>query len=219
MAQTIRGFEHTFIPSEIDDAPTLLLLHGTGGNEYDLLDLGDALLPGAARLSPRGTVLEHGMARFFRRLAEGVFDLDDLKQRSEDLSRFVGEAAETYSFDPSRVIAVGYSNGANIAASLLLLHPGVLAGAVLFHAMVPIVPEPLPSLTGVPVFMGSGRQDTMIPAVQAEKLQQMLTSAGASVTGHWEEGGHALNRQEVAAATQWLQQIDLLAGQPRGDRD
>lgn len=201
---TIRGFEHEYIPAQTEGAPTLLLLHGTGGNEHDLMGLGEALLPSAARLSPRGPVLENGMARFFRRLSEGVFDLEDVRQRSADLAAFVQEAAESYKFDPKRVFAVGYSNGANIAASLLLLHPGILAGAVLFHAMVPIVPERLPDLSGLPVFMGSGRQDTLIPPAQAEELGRMLASAGAEVTAHWEPGGHALNRQEVAAAMEWI---------------
>ena len=209
---TIRGFEHEYMPAPTEGAPTLLLLHGTGGNEHDLLGLGEALLPSAARLSPRGPVLENGMARYFRRLSEGVFDLEDVQKRSADLAAFVEEASESYGFDPKRVFAVGYSNGANIAASLLLLHPGVLAGAALFHAMVPIVPERLPNLHGLPVFMGSGRQDTMIPPAQAEELGRMLESAGAEVTAHWEPGGHALNRQEVAAAVEWIAEATDAAG-------
>ncbi len=204
---TIRGFEHVYLPAPSEGAPTLLLLHGTGGNEHDLLGLGEALLPSAARLSPRGPVLENGMPRFFRRLSEGVFDLEDVQKRSADLAAFVEEAAERYGFDPKRLFAVGYSNGANIAASLLLLHPGVLAGAVLFHAMVPIVPERLPDLRGLPVFMGSGRNDMMIPPAQAEELGRMLESAGAVLTAHWEPGGHALNRQEVAAAMEWIARV------------
>src|SRR5687767_12070839 len=147
------SFVHQFLPAKAEGAPTLLLLHGTGGDEHDLLDLGRALNPRAALLSPRGQVLENGMPRFFRRLAEGVFDLDDLRQRTHNLAAFVAHASEAYQFDPQRVIAVGYSNGANIAASALLLHPQVLAGAVLFHAMVPLVPKELPDLRGVPVFM------------------------------------------------------------------
>src|SRR5215207_5564250 len=140
------AFVHQFVPAQADGAPTLLLLHGTGGNEHDLLDLGRALYPRAALLSPRGQVRENGMPRFFRRLAEGVFDLDDLRRRTADLAAFIAAASAAYGFDPRRVIAVGYSNGANIAASLLLLYPAALAGAVLFHAMVPLVPEELPSL-------------------------------------------------------------------------
>lgn len=202
---------HQFEPAQREGAPTLLLLHGTGGNEFDLLDLGQAIYPGAARLSPRGAVLENGMARFFRRIAEGVFDLDDLRKRSEELAGFVAQASKSYRFDPHRVIALGYSNGANIAASLLLLHPGVLSAAVLFHAMVPIVPEELPTLEGTPVFIGAGRRDTMIPPSQAEALSKLLEKAGAEVTLHWEEGGHALNRGEVDAAMAWLRQVDAIA--------
>ena len=197
-------FVHQFIPGQADDAPTLLLLHGTGGDEHDLLDLGRALYPQAALLSPRGQVLENGMPRFFRRLAEGVFDLDDLRRRTHDLAAFVAEASATYRFDPQRVIAVGYSNGANIAASLLLLRPEVLAGAVLFHAMVPIVPAELPDLRGVPVFMGAGQFDTLIPPQQTEQLARLLQQAGAEVDLHWEPGSHALNQAEVRAAAAWL---------------
>jgi predicted esterase len=197
-------FVHQFIPAQADGAPTLLLLHGTGGNEHDLLDLGRKLYPRAALLSPRGQVLENGMPRFFRRLAEGVFDLDDLRQRSHDLAAFVAAASAAYRFDPQQVIAVGYSNGANIAASLLLLHPELLAGAVLFHAMVPLVPELLPDLRGVPVFMGAGRSDSMIAPQQTERLAQLLQQAGADVDLHWEPGSHALNQAEVRAATDWL---------------
>ncbi len=199
------AFVHQFIPAQVAGAPTLLLLHGTGGNEHDLLDLGRRLYPQAALLSPRGQVLENGMPRFFRRLAEGVFDLDDLRQRTHDLAAFVAAASAAYRFDPQRVIAVGYSNGANIAASLLLLHPDVLAGAVLFHAMVPLVPEQLPDLRGVPVFMGAGRSDSMIAPQQTERLAQLLQQAGAGVDLHWEPGSHALNQAEVRAATKWLQ--------------
>jgi predicted esterase len=198
-------FVHQFLPAQADGAPTLLLLHGTGGNEHDLLDLGRALAPQAALLSPRGQVLENGMPRFFRRLAEGVFDLDDLRQRTHDLADFVAAAGAAYGFDPGHVIAVGYSNGANIAANLLLLHPGLLAGAVLFHAMVPSVPEELPDLSGVPVFIGAGQRDTMIPPQQTERLALLLKQSGADVTLHWVPGGHTISRAEVSAAQEWLQ--------------
>lgn len=196
--------EHQFIPATHPETPTLLLLHGTGGSEFDLLDLGQELYPGAARLSPRGAVIENGMARFFRRISPGVFDLEDLRERTAELAAFVGEASRSYRVDPRRVIAVGYSNGANIAASLLLLHPGVLAGAVLFHAMVPIVPEELPQLGGVPVFQTAGRRDTMMTPEHAEELSELLGASGADVTLHWEPNGHALTPSEVDAAAAWL---------------
>jgi predicted esterase len=199
------SFVHQFLPAKADGAPTLLLLHGTGGDEHDLLDLGQALYPQAALLSPRGQVLENGMPRFFRRLAEGVFDLEDLRQRTHDLADFVAAASAAYGFDPGHVIAVGYSNGANIAANVLLHHPGVLAGAVLFHAMVPSVPEELPDLRGVPVFIGAGQRDPLIPPPQTERLALLLQQSGAEVTLHWEPGGHAISRAEVSAAQEWLQ--------------
>ena len=202
-------FVHRFVPAEPGGEPrTLLLLHGTGGTEEDLLPLGRHLLPGSAILSPRGKVLERGMPRFFRRLAEGVFDQDDLRRRSHELADFIESAAGAYSFDPERVVAVGYSNGANIAASLLLLRPDVLSGAALFHAMVPFVPESNPDLSGKRVFLGAGRYDPLVPTEQTERLADLLKGAGANVTLHWESGGHELNRGEVEAAREWLQRIE-----------
>lgn len=198
------NFTHAFVPATAPDAPTLLLLHGTGGDEHDLLPLGHALRPGAALLSPRGPVSENGMARFFRRLAEVVFDEDDLKRRTQDLADFVEHAAKAYSLDPRRVIAVGFSNGANIAASLLLLRPGVLAGAVLFASMVPLEPHPLPDLTDTPVFLGAGQRDPLVPADNAARLAQMLGDCGADVTLHWHPGGHTLTPDTVQAATSWM---------------
>ena len=197
------GFEHVFT-APAPDTPTLLLLHGTGGTEHDLLPLAESLAPGAGVLSPRGKVLERGMARFFRRLAEGVFDLEDLRFRTHELAGFVAAAARHYRFDVRRVVAVGFSNGANIAASTLLLEPGVLAGAILFRAMVPIVPDRLPSLPGTPVFMSNGRTDSLIPAADAERLAELLRQAGASVTLEWQPGGHQLTRQDVTQAQEWL---------------
>ena len=157
------GFVHRFLPAEAPGLPTLLLLHGTGGDENDLLDLGRALVPGAALLSPRGKVLENGLARFFRRLAEGVFDLEDLRYRTGELADFAAAACQAYGLDAARLTAAGYSNGANIAASLLLLRPGTLQSAVLFHAMVPLVPENLPDLRGKGVFLAAGKADRLIP--------------------------------------------------------
>jgi len=201
-------FIHRFIPAPAGgSATTLLLLHGTGGDEHNLLDLGRILDPQAALLSPRGQVLEQGMPRFFRRVAPGVFDLEDLLQRTHELADFVTAAARTYTFDPQGVIAAGYSNGANIAAATLLLRPEIFKAALLFHPMVPLVPEELPNLAGVPVFVGGGRLDTVIPPQQTGRLAQMLQLAGADVTLHWEPGGHALTPAEVQAAAVWLQRM------------
>lgn len=204
------NFTHRFVPAQADDAPTLVLLHGTGGDENDLLDLGRLLAPRAALLSPRGKVLENGMPRFFRRLAMGVFDLEDLQHRTHELADFVTAAAEVYKLNPQRIIAVGYSNGANIAASTLLLRPEVFSAAVLFHPMVPLVPEDLPDLSGVPIFIGAGRFDTMIPPEQAQKLVLLLQQAGADVALEWQPGGHALTQAEVQAAVEWLQRHALV---------
>lgn len=198
-------FIHQFIPgSDPGTSPTLLLLHGTGGDETDLLGLGRALDGGAALLSPRGMVLEQGMPRFFRRLAEGVFDLDDLIRRTHELADFVADAAVQYGFDPRHVVAVGFSNGANIAASMLLLRPETLATAALFRPMVPLVPEALPDLSHVPVFIAAGRQDSIVPPGESERLAALLRQAGAPVTLHWEAGGHGLMQGDLAAAQTWL---------------
>ena len=197
------GLIHQYLPVP-DSTETLILLHGTGGDENDLLPLGKLLDPTANLLSPRGAVSENGMPRFFRRLSEGVFDIPDLKARTQELAEFIGASAQAYGFDPKRVTAAGFSNGANIAASLLLLNPGVLHTAVLLHPMVPLVPEILPDLTSVRVFIGAGRQDSMAPPSETEALASLLREAGAAVTVHWLPGGHGLSRDEVQAASEWL---------------
>jgi len=204
------GFIHRYIPpaagAELASSTTLLLLHGTGGDEQDLIPLGRALLPGAGLLSPRGKVLERGAPRFFRRLAEGVFDQEDLSRRTEELAEFIAGAAETYELDRDGIVAVGFSNGANIAASLLLRRPGLLRAAVLLSPMVPYEPTAPPDLTGTPVFIGAGRADSIAPPTQTEHLADLLRQARAAVTVHWEPGGHAVTDGEVDAARHWLWQ-------------
>jgi predicted esterase len=197
------GFEHRFLPGA-PGLPVLLLLHGTGGDENDLLPLGEALLPGAPRLSPRGKVLENGMPRFFRRLAEGVFDLEDLRMRTHELADFVAAAGTAYDLGGRKPVAVGFSNGANIAASLLLLRPGTLGGALLIRPMVPLVPEALPDLGGVPVQINAGQVDPLVPPPQSEALATLLTDAGASVKLRWIAGGHALTREDLDAGKEWF---------------
>jgi phospholipase/carboxylesterase len=197
-------FIHRFVPGSDEAAPVLLLLHGTGGTEDDLLGLGARLRPGASLLSPRGKSLEEGQARFFRRLAEGVFDEPDLRRRTGELADFVGAARDRYGLGARPIVAVGYSNGANIAASLLLLRPGVLAGAVLLRAMVPLTPAKPPELAGTPVFLAGGRSDRMIAPEGTERLARLLESAGAAVTLHWSPGGHGLNAAEIDEAGRWL---------------
>jgi phospholipase/carboxylesterase len=196
------GFTHRFVLGQ--GPTTLLLLHGTGANENDLLPLGRALLPDAHMLSPRGKVLENGMPRFFRRLAEGVFDVEDLVARTHELADFVDRAAKEYDLDQERIVAVGYSNGANIAGSLLLLHPGVVTSAVLLRAMLPFEPDEAPDLTGTRVLISAGRMDQMTPAQSTERLEEVLRSSGADVELRWQPAGHELSQDDVADASRWL---------------
>jgi phospholipase/carboxylesterase/glyoxalase family protein len=207
------SFIHRYLPPPAPDAPTVLALHGTGGNEHDLVPLAQDLLPGAGVLSPRGQVLERGMPRFFRRLSEGVFDIDDLKRRTIDLADFVAEASAHYHFDPRRTIALGFSNGANVAASLLLMRPGVLGGAVLLRAMVPFVPDEPPSLDGTPILMLEGRVDPLVSAAEAERLASILRSGGARLTLEWQPSGHDLTSADVASAKAWLARLETPAGE------
>lgn len=198
-------FNYRFVePAAADPQNTLLLLHGAGGDERDLISLGQRLLPGAALLSPRGRVLEHGMPRFFRRRAEGVFDLADLKLQTDKLAAFITDAARKYTLDLQRIVAVGYSNGANIAASLLLSHPRVLAGAVLFRPMIPFQPETTPDLRDVPVLLAAGRHDQIVPPTHTPELAQIFRTAGARVSIHWHPGGHELGPDDVESAKSWL---------------
>jgi len=198
------GFVHVFVPAEKLNSPTLLLLHGTGGDERDLLPLGRELWPGAALLGIRGRVLENGMPRFFRRFAEGVFDVEDLKFRTEELAHFIDAASERYDFSKKRLIAVGYSNGANIGATLILLHPQYLAAAVLFRAMMPFVPDLIRDFSHLSVFIGAGRLDPIVPSGQVEELAAMFESGGADVAIAWRQGGHELGEDDVRAARDWL---------------
>jgi predicted esterase len=199
------AFIHRFVPSSSPDlGVTLLLLHGTGGNEQDLLTLGQELLPGAALLSPRGRILENGMPRFFRRVAEGAFDLEDLKLQTEALAGFVGAASDKYGLPIGKIVAVGYSNGANIAASVMLTYPNVLAGAVLFRPMPPFVPSISPELRNVPVLLAAGRRDPIVVPEQTLALGDILKTAGARVSLHWHEGGHELGRDDITAAKDWI---------------
>lgn len=205
-AATQLGFEHVYEPG---DSPwTLLLLHGTGGNEHDLVGLARQLAPGAALLSPRGKVLEHGMPRFFRRLAVGQLDIPDLLVRTDELAEFVSAAAAAYERDPQRVVAVGFSNGANIAASLLLRRPDVLRGAALLRAMLPYEPERSPDLTGTDVLIAAGESDPYSPEGQVGRLDEILTGAGASVTTSVEPGaGHGLTQNDLQRLAAWLTEL------------
>ena len=196
------GIIYRYVPGR--RAETLLLLHGTGGNETDLLGIGEAVLPGAGLLSPRGQVLENGMPRFFRRFAEGVFDVEDVKARAAELGEFVREKAREHGFDADRVMALGYSNGANIAAAMLLTGAARFPRAVLMRAMVPLEPGALPDLAGTQVLLATGLYDPMATAEQTRRLSKLLESAGATVTEHAQRSGHEMTQGDIEAAFSWL---------------
>ncbi|QQN66504.1 alpha/beta hydrolase [Bradyrhizobium diazoefficiens] len=198
-------FIHRFEPATSAGSPPLLLLHGTGGDENDLLGLGKMISPGSALLSPRGRVLEHGMPRFFRRLAEGVFDEEDVRRRALELGDFVADARQRYGI--AAPVAVGFSNGANIAAALLLLKPDVLAGAVLLRAMVPFSAPPKAELGGKPVLLLSGQADPIVPASNSSQLAAVLSKAGARVDHKVLPAGHQLSQADVALARDWIGNI------------
>jgi phospholipase/carboxylesterase len=196
--------KHIFRKGTRPEAPTLVLFHGTGGTEHDLLPLAERISPESSALSLRGNVLENGMPRFFRRLAEGIFDEEDLIFRTKEVHDFLQEAAVQYGFERSNLVAVGYSNGANIAGSLLFHYEQALKGAILHHPMVPRRGIAIPNLTDTPIFIGAGTNDPICSAQETEELQGLLGGAGASVTVHWERFGHQLTSTEVDAAAAWF---------------
>jgi phospholipase/carboxylesterase len=198
-------FIHRFTPAPAPGRPPLLLLHGTGGNEDDLLPLGPMISPGSALLSPRGKVLEGGMPRFFRRLREGVFDEEDVRRRAHELADFIAEAREAYGL--AAPIAVGFSNGANIAAAVLQLRPEALAGTALLRAMVPLQDPPAADLTGKPVLILSGASDPIVPVENAKRLAATLKAAGATVEYRVLPTGHDLSETDVALAKAWIDQL------------
>ncbi len=215
-------FKYRFIPSPLQqhlsdnsdkaygsrdnqsDTLTLLLLHGTGGNEDDLIQVGQMISPSASLLSPRGKVLENGMPRFFKRLAEGVFDIEDLKHRTRELADFVKEASNTYSFDLNKTIAVGFSNGANIAASLLLSYPETIIGAILFRAMVPFIPNSPIDLSDKNVLLSAGMFDPIVSESQTQSLFDILEKSRANATLKWQQSGHNLTELDILDAKEWL---------------
>lgn len=195
--------KHLFQRGKDPSKPTLLLLHGTGGTEQDLLPLAGHVDSDANVLSVRGNVLENGMPRFFKRLAEGVFDEEDLIFRTKELNEFLDEAAEKYDFDRGHIIAIGYSNGANIAASLLFHYQHALKGAILHHPMVPRRGIELPDLTGKSIFIAAGINDPLCPPDESRELQALLEHTNANVSIFWDDKGHQLTMNEVEAAKKW----------------
>jgi predicted esterase len=199
------GFVHRFVPAEEPaSGETLIVLHGTGGNENDLVGIGQAIAPGAAILSPRGKVLENGAARFFKRLAEGVFDPKEVRSRAEELARFIRAAITKYGLDASRIYALGYSNGANIASTVMFIQPDLLQGAALFRPMLVYEPEEQADLSGASVFISAGRMDPIVPVKSLERLVELFKSAHAEVTLKWQSAGHSLAPSEVREASDWL---------------
>jgi phospholipase/carboxylesterase len=195
-------FIHRFEPASRLDAPPLLLLHGTGGDENDLLPLGRLISPGSALLSPRGKVIENGMPRFFRRHAEGVFDEDDLRLRANELADFIEAARSAYGI--GRPVAVGFSNGANIAAGVLLLRPDALAGTILLRAMVPLAYSPKVDLSDKRILMVSGEYDPIIPRANAAQLASLLSERGARVEAHSLPIGHQLSQADLTLSRRWI---------------
>jgi predicted esterase len=198
------GFIHRFVPGEDASVETLLVLHGTGGNENDLIGIGQAIAPGAAILSPRGNVLENGAPRFFKRIAEGVFDPKEVRSRGEELARFIRAAAVTYRLDPSRIFALGYSNGANIASTVMLIEPGAIQASILLRPMVVYQPPEKSDLSGSSVFISAGRMDPIVPTASVEQLAKLFRSANADVTLKWQLAAHNLVPTEVREAAEWF---------------
>jgi predicted esterase len=199
------GFIHRHVPAaDPATADTLVVLHGTGGDENDLISIGQAIAPGAAILSPRGNVLENGAPRFFKRMAEGVFDPKEVRSRAGELARFIRGAVVTYRLDPARVYALGYSNGANIASTVMLVEPGVFRGSVLLRPMLVYDPPEQNDLSDTAVFISAGRMDPIVPVESVEKLAKLFESAHSNVTVKWQLAGHSLVPSEVREASEWL---------------
>ena len=200
------SFVHRYEPPHTTpDGTTLLLLHGTGGDESDLLPLGSVLNPRAGLLSPLGKVAEQGASRFFRRIKGGGFDARDRITRTQELAQFVEAASAHYGLDPTRIVGVGFSNGATAVASLLLLRPGILSAAALFAPSLPFVPNGLPDLVSAPVYIGAGRSDTIAQPERTMELVELLRRARANVQLSWHKGGHTLTPEQVTEARDWLE--------------
>lgn len=183
-------------------APLFLTFHGTGGTEDQLHGLARDLMPGANVTSPRGDVSEDGALRFFRRTAEGVYDMPDLARRTATMADFI--ATERTATDAPRTIGLGYSNGANILASVALLRPDLVEDVILLHPLIPFAPAPQPGLSGRRILVTAGRHDTICPATMTQALADWLSAQGAQVVLHWHDGGHEVAQSELAAITSFL---------------
>lgn len=196
------GFEYKFIPWNPASKRLLVLLHGTGGDESSLLELGRTVEPNAALLAPRGTSTEEGVNRFFRRFDEGVFDENDIIEKSHLLSKFLAQVIDHHGFE--EVIGIGYSNGANMALALLLLHPDLFDGVIAWRATLPLVPATPPNLNGKRALVLSGTSDPMMPHDGVNALTQHLAEYGAKVQHNWLQTGHNLVRADIELASSWL---------------
>ena len=202
------SFIHRLVAGDTN-RPPLLLLHGTGGDENDLIKLGQTIAPDATLLAPRGKVLEGGMPRFFRRLSEGVFDEDDVRKRADELADFVDDARKAYNL--AAPVALGFSNGANIAAAILLRRPQTFAGAALLRAMVPLPDQPVAGLAGKPVLILSGSMDPIAPPENAARLAAILKGAGAAVEHRSLPASHGLSQADIMLTREWLARLPVTA--------
>jgi len=199
------GFVHRFLPSgDETSSETLIVLHGTGGDENDLVGIGQTIAPGAAILSPRGNVLENGAPRFFKRLAEGVFDPKEVRSRAEELAGFIRAAVSRYGLNPDRIFALGYSNGANVASAVMFIEPTLLQGAILFRPMLVLEPDARADLSGTSVLLSAGRMDPIVPTKSVEQLAELFEASRADVTLEWQLAGHNLLPSEVREAANWF---------------
>ncbi len=187
-----------------EEKRVLLLFHGTGGNEMDLIPLAERILPGVSYLGIRGNVIEHGMPRFFKRLSEGIFDEADIKLRAHELDSFIREAATSFGFSSENVMALGYSNGANIITALNFLHPGLISTSLLLRPMTPLVPANAPDLSNSNVWLSFGSVDPLMPPGEIEKLSGLYTEYGANLTVNIEQAGHQLVQNDLTKASEFL---------------
>lgn len=210
----LAGYDYRFEPGSHSGGPgrkVLLLLHGTGGNEHSLIPVARLIAPDADLLAPRGNVPENGALRYFRRIAEGVLDLEDLKLRTGQLGEFVRAAVKKHGFDAGQVVAVGYSNGANIAASLMLTQPTALRHAVMLRAMLPFEPASTPDLAGSSALIVAGTSDQLIPQANTERLASIMREAGCKLELQWLDTGHGLVQEDSTLAREYLRAWPLVA--------
>lgn len=204
---SIESFIHIYNEPLMGNTTIFLLLHGTGGDENDLIQLAKMIDPQAGILSLRGNIDENGMNRFFERKAMGVLDEESLKKETVKLYDFLNAAASEYHFKKEQLVVLGYSNGANIASSLLFHYKDAFNQGMLLHPMVPLRTVELPDLSRQRLFIGAGENDPICPPEETEELEQMLSKTGASITMYWGKDGHSLSQNELNAASMWYENL------------